>query len=51
MGERIFQYCGWIFTANDHLWYNCVSVCRNGAAAIMGHAADVKHHSACEVHT
>jgi hypothetical protein len=47
----IFQYCGWIFTVNDQLWYNCVSACRNGATAIMGHTEYGKHHTACEVRT
>ena len=49
--KRIFQYCESIFTANDQLWYNCVSVCRNGANAILGLTEYVEHHTACEVRT
>ena len=49
--EGIFQYCGWIFTANNQLWYNCVSTCTNGATAILGHTEDVQHRISRDVRT
>ncbi|XP_075472991.1 protein FAM200B [Ascaphus truei] len=36
-GEDIFSVVEEFFKANDLLWHNCVGVCTDGAAAMMGH--------------